>query len=157
MFFVSVRSSSTEHPSGGDATDLPGLYPDRDHRTRTYETPSTVNTTIESKTRREKINSKGQQDEEEERGTDFNRIKSIFISSMFRLEMIEVYDGNATFRNGTPRCISVPKQASYNQILVRRIRKRTNRFDSSSSWFFSLFRELPFAHSISMMIAQNIV
>ena len=66
--FVSVRSSSTEHPSGGDAADLPGLYPDRDHRTRTYETPSTVSTTIESKTRREKINSKGQQDEEEERG-----------------------------------------------------------------------------------------
>jgi len=100
-----IRSSSTEHPSGGDAADLPGLYPDRDHRTRNYETPSTtVNTTVESKTRREKINSKGQQDEEEER------------------ETIEVYDGNATFRNGTPRCISVPKQASYNQILGAALR-----------------------------------
>lgn len=122
-FFRLVRSSSTEHPSGGDAADLPGLYPDRDHRTRNYETPSTtVNTTIESKTRREKINSKGQQDEEEERGkTTTFRLKNFLFSQKFssRSETIEVYDGNATFRNGTPRCISVPKQASYNQILVR--------------------------------------
>ncbi len=36
----------------------------------------------------------------------------------FFLELIRVYDGNATFRNSTPRSISVPKQATYTQILV---------------------------------------
>jgi hypothetical protein len=56
--------------------------------------------TLTSKQRRDKVTNKGQQDEEEER------------------EIIKVYDGNVTYRNGTPRTISVPKQASYTQILV---------------------------------------
>lgn len=34
------------------------------------------------------------------------------------IEIIRVYDGNATYRNGTPRSISISKQATYTQILV---------------------------------------
>ncbi|CAF3424205.1 unnamed protein product [Rotaria sp. Silwood1] len=104
-----VRSSSTEHPSVGDPESGP-IYIEKEPRSRGCgETFSSSNVPIESTTsskppRREKIQNKSQQDEEEER------------------EIIKVYDGNATFRNGTPRTISVPKQASYTQILEAALR-----------------------------------
>ncbi|CAF0747321.1 unnamed protein product [Rotaria sp. Silwood1] len=104
-----VRSSSTEHPSIGDPESGP-IYIEKEPRSRGCgETFSSSNVPIESTTsskppRREKIQNKSQQDEEEER------------------EIIKVYDGNATFRNGTPRTISVPKQASYTQILEAALR-----------------------------------
>ncbi|CAF3422029.1 unnamed protein product [Rotaria sp. Silwood1] len=60
--------------------------------------------TVSSRPKREKPPSKGQQDEEEER------------------EIIRVYDGNATFRNGTPRSISISRQATYTQILEAALR-----------------------------------
>lgn len=47
--------------------------------------------------------------------------QKVYIDYLF-IEIIKVYDGNATFRNGTPRTISVPKQASYNQILEAALR-----------------------------------
>ncbi|CAF1165004.1 unnamed protein product [Rotaria sordida] len=105
-----IRSSSTEHPSGGDPETGP-IYIEKDPRSRGCgETFSTSNVQMESATstsskpRRDKIQNKGQQDEEEER------------------EIIKVYDGNATYRNGNPRSISVPKQASYTQILEAALR-----------------------------------
>ncbi|UJR14166.1 hypothetical protein I4U23_001161 [Adineta vaga] len=99
-----VKSSSTEHLSGGDA-DLGGI--ERDYRSRGAEACSSPNIQTESivsKKQRDVRTNKGQQEEEEER------------------EIIRVYDGNATFRNSTPRSISVPKQATYTQILEAALR-----------------------------------
>ncbi|CAF1103121.1 unnamed protein product [Adineta steineri] len=99
-----VRSSSTEHPSGGDAD--PGAI-ERDYRSRAAEAHSSPNVQMEctsGKKPRDIRSNKGQQDEEEER------------------EIIRVYDGNATYRNSTPRSISVPKQATYTQILEAALR-----------------------------------
>lgn len=55
---------------------MAGLYPDRDHRGRNFDSPSTVSVPMEamtSKQRREKAAIKGQQDEEEERGKQQNQ------------------------------------------------------------------------------------
>jgi diacylglycerol kinase (ATP) len=102
-----LRSSSTENICIGDV-DLGGSGGiERDPSSRGAAASSSPNVQIESvsnKQRRDKIPNKGQQDEEEER------------------EIIRVYDGNATFRNGTPRSISVPKQATYTQILEAALR-----------------------------------
>ncbi|CAF4610655.1 unnamed protein product [Rotaria magnacalcarata] len=51
----------------------------------------------------------------------FIKAQNIFIC-LFFIEIIRVYDGNATFRNCTPRSISVPKQATYTQILEASLR-----------------------------------
>ncbi|CAF1274389.1 unnamed protein product [Rotaria sordida] len=103
-----VRSSSTEHPSSGDVDLGSSIGIERDHRSRANEVFSSSNVQTESITssrqKRDKPLSKGQQDEEEER------------------EIIRVYDGNATFRKGTPRSISVSKQATYTQILEAALR-----------------------------------
>lgn len=70
------------------------------------------------------MTNKGQQDEEEERGMSvpffFLNYHSTFYIIYFLLfvEIIRVYDGNVTYRNGTPRSIFVSKQATYTQILV---------------------------------------
>ncbi|CAF1594624.1 unnamed protein product, partial [Adineta ricciae] len=105
-----IRSPSAEHPSGGDADSGPS-YIEKDPHSRgggdTYPSPmiqADSVSTAASKTKPSKTPNKGQQDEEEER------------------EIIKVYDGNATYRNGTPRSISVPRQASYNQILEAALR-----------------------------------
>jgi hypothetical protein len=70
-----VRSSSTEHPSGGDG-DLASSYPDRDHRNRTTDPFSSPNVptmeAVTSKQRRDKMTNKAQQEEEEERGNIIN-------------------------------------------------------------------------------------
>ncbi|CAF4103107.1 unnamed protein product [Rotaria sp. Silwood2] len=102
-----VISSSTEHQSGGDTDVGSSVGIERDHRSPGGEVFSSPNVQIEtapSRSKREKQPSKGQQDEEEER------------------EIIRVYDGNATFRNGTPRSISVARQATYAQILEAALR-----------------------------------
>ncbi|CAF3955054.1 unnamed protein product [Rotaria magnacalcarata] len=102
-----VRSSSTEHPSGGEPELGSTIGIERDHRSRGAEAFSCSNVQMETtsgKQKRDKQTSKAQQEEEEER------------------EIIRVYDGNATFRNCTPRSISVPKQATYTQILEASLR-----------------------------------
>ncbi|CAF3757898.1 unnamed protein product [Rotaria socialis] len=104
-----MRSSSTEHPSGGDLEAGPAST-EKEPRSRAAETYASGNVQMENMTiqsgkpKHVKPSNKNQQDEEEER------------------EIIKVYDGNATYRNGTPRSISVPKQASYTQILEAALR-----------------------------------
>lgn len=121
--FVLVRSSSTEPPSVGDAEPGP-VYIEKEGRSRGYgEALSSSNVPMESlaltsKQRRDKLSNKGQQDEEEERGTIISSFLPFQSSLNSFVEIIKVYDGNATYRNNTPRSISVPKQASYTQILV---------------------------------------
>jgi hypothetical protein len=74
FLFVLVRSSSTEPPSGGDPEPI---YIEKDGRSRGYgDACSSSNITMDSigttsKQRRDKINYKAQQDEEEERGKIF--------------------------------------------------------------------------------------
>ncbi|CAF1519685.1 unnamed protein product, partial [Adineta ricciae] len=99
-----VKSSSTENLSGGN-DDLGGI--ERDYRSRGAEACSSPNVHMEttsSKKQRDLRTNRGLQDEEEER------------------EIIRVFDGNATFRNSTPRSISVPRQATYTQILEAALR-----------------------------------
>ncbi len=89
IFVFLVRSSSTEHPSGGDPDTGP-LYIEKEGRSRGYgEAFSSSNLPMESltvtttsKQRREKSSSKSQQDEEEERG---NSNTLPFISFFFFL------------------------------------------------------------------------
>jgi diacylglycerol kinase (ATP) len=102
-----MKSSSTEHLSGADVDLGSSVGIEREPPSRGTTTFSSPNVQIEpttSKQRRDKMTNKNQQDEEEER------------------EIIRVYDGNATFRSGTPRSISVPKQATYTQILEAALR-----------------------------------
>jgi hypothetical protein len=64
------------------------------------------------------MTNKNQQDEEEERGKILTMKFFLKRKISLFIEIIRVYDGNATFRSGTPRSISIPKQATYTQILV---------------------------------------
>lgn len=132
VLFHLAGISTPDHHSGGE----PGEF-----SRRTYDVPSTVNISTEtstSKQRRDKPTIKSQQDEEEERGLLFS-LKSfvvLFFDSFtvfpLKTETIEVYDGNTTFRSHTPRCISVSKQATYNQILVC-LRKKSS--SKNTIWF----------------------
>ncbi len=93
LFFILVRSSSTEPPSGGDPEPGP-VYIEKEGRSRGYgEACSVSNVTMESlgtssKQRRDKANHKTQQDEEEERGKihilNLHSILSKFLFFLFR-------------------------------------------------------------------------
>jgi hypothetical protein len=134
-----VRSSSTEHPSGGNQ-DLGGSGGiEREPHSRgaeAFPSPNVQMDVVTSKQRRDKTANKGQQDEEEERGRKSSLKKKTDQNNVFLfLEIIRVYDGNATYRNGTPRSISVLKQATYTQILVHRCHFIETKND------FSFFQE----------------
>ena len=113
-----MKSSSIDNISTGDVELASSGGMER--ATTGFSTTNAQLEGLPSKQRRDKMNNKGQQDEEEERGIipSYSLEKIILLSSLF-LEIIQIYDGNATFRNGTPRSISVSKQATYTQILVR--------------------------------------
>lgn len=120
-----MRSSSTEHPSGGEPELSTGVGIERDYRSRGPEAYSSSNVQMEStstsgKQKRDKQTSKAQQEEEEERGKLIKQYerKLTYMFLFNSQEVIRVYDGNATYRNGNPRSISVVKQATYTQILV---------------------------------------
>ncbi|CAF0745435.1 unnamed protein product [Adineta steineri] len=106
-----MRTSSTDNPPSGGDPDTGPIFTEKDPQSRSgVDMHQGTSAQIENvpptttKLKSSKPANKGQQDEEEER------------------EMIKVYDGNATYRNGTPRSISVPKQASYTQILEAALR-----------------------------------
>lgn len=66
-----MRSSSTEHPSTGEPELGSSVGIEKDHRSRCGETFSNSNVQMETttgKTKRDKLTSKAQQEEEEERG-----------------------------------------------------------------------------------------
>ncbi len=67
FFFLSVRSSSTEHPSIGEGGlgNSGGIEPEPVSRGACSNVPIEA---ITSKQRRDKVTNKGPQDEEEERG-----------------------------------------------------------------------------------------
>lgn len=116
QFSFLVKSSSIDNISTGDVelASSGGI-----ERTMTGYTGTNAQLdALPSKQRRDKMNNKGQQDEEEERGIPSS--SSWKNHSFSSIEIIRVYDGNATFRNGTPRSISLSKQATYNQVLVNR-------------------------------------
>ncbi len=75
VFFVVVRSSSTENISIGEV-DLGGSGGiERDPASRgaaAYSSPNVQIDSVNNKQRRDKMNNKGQQDEEEERGKTMN-------------------------------------------------------------------------------------
>ena len=146
-----MKSSSIDNISTGDVelASSGGI----ERATTGFTSTNAQLEALPSKQRRDKMNNKAQQDEEEERGIHSFPMENIILLLSPSLEIIRVYDGNATFRNGNPRSISVPKQATYTQILVRRNHSSflQRKIVSRSS------RRLLFAHSISMMIARNIV
>ncbi|CAF0882276.1 unnamed protein product [Didymodactylos carnosus] len=91
---------TSSNPSNSASNNTPYIISDQPSQVQ-LSTPITSNPVPSSK-RRDK--SSKAQDEEEER------------------EIIKVFDGNAAYRENTPRAISVPKIASYRQILEAALR-----------------------------------
>lgn len=90
---------------------------------------------------------------------DFDRTTSSFLTlhiCFSYIEVIQVYDGNATFRKGTPRSMWISKKATYSQILVREEIFPFSTFDIYVKLGFICFRRPHFEHSILMTIVQNI-